>query len=224
MYLQDRPSDLLIEKLQIVLREHSNHLLMMIIILLLHLKFQLDYAQIEKVSSNLDYIQLNSDLFISAHSELTAVRKLSWFLDRYKFINYKYLPTFDNKPVYKIFWSTKILLLPYISSRRYYILLHRVVDSLQNLVSRITFVPATTTAYFKFFIFLGRYSTCLKILVFLLLNNKVGFGICVRTYNPHLLLALLSTPTSLYEMKWNSNLKPGALTYFLTSIWSSCEP
>ena len=98
-------------------------------------------------------------------------------------MNYKYLPTFDNKPVYTIFWSTKILLLPYISSRRYYILLHRVVDSLQNLVSRITFVPATTTAYFKFFIFLGRYSTCLKILVFLLLNNKVGFGICVRTTN-----------------------------------------
>ena len=135
-------------------------------------------------------------------------------------MNYKYLPTFDNKPVYKIFWSTKILLLPYISSRRYYILLHRVVDSLQNLVSRVTYVRAATSAYFKFFSFLGRYSTCLKILVFLLLNNKVGFGICVR----NLLFALLSTPTSLYEMKWNSNLKPGALTYFLTSIWSSCEP
>ena len=158
----------------------------------------------------------------TAQSELTAVRKLSWFLDRYKFMNYKYLPTFDNKPVYKIFWSTKILLLPYISSRRYYILLHRVVDSLQNLVSRVTYVRAATTAYFKFFIFLGRYSTCLKILVFLLLNNKVGFGICVRTYNPH--LPTFCPPTSLYEMKWNSNLKPGALTYFLTSIWSSCEP
>ena len=67
MYLQDRPSDLLIEKIQIVL-------LMMIIILLLHLKFQLNFAQIEKVSSNLDYIQLNSYLFISAHCTFRAHR------------------------------------------------------------------------------------------------------------------------------------------------------